>query len=57
VFDPLLPPAGPERERLVTLLGIALEVRTWAQLRHEADCGKRATRDHLEQLVTALIGR
>jgi AcrR family transcriptional regulator len=56
VFDPLLPPSGKERERLVTLLGIALDVRTWAQLRHDAGMGQRATRDHIEQLVTALVG-
>jgi AcrR family transcriptional regulator len=57
VFDPLLPPGGRERERLVTLLSIALEVRTWAQLRHDARCGRRATREHLEQLVSAIIGK
>ncbi|HEV7651030.1 MAG TPA: hypothetical protein VGP26_23025 [Actinophytocola sp.] len=38
------------------LLSIAPDVRTWAQLRHEGGCGRRATRGHLEQLVTALVG-
>ena len=54
-FEPLLPPAGREREKLVTLLGIALDVRTWAQLRHDAGLGPKATRDHVERLVTALV--
>lgn len=54
-FGPLLPAAGKGRERLVTLLCIALDVRAWAQLRLESGLSQEATREHIEQLVTALV--
>lgn len=54
-FGPLLPQAGPERERLVTLLCVALDVRAWAQLWLESGLSPESTREHVEQLVTALV--
>jgi AcrR family transcriptional regulator len=56
VFGDLLPPRGAERDTMITLLALALDVRTWAQLRREAGLSRRATRAHLLRLVTALVG-
>jgi AcrR family transcriptional regulator len=54
-FGDLLPARGAARDRMVTLLATALDVRTWTQLRHEAGLSQRATRTHLEQLVGAIV--
>jgi len=54
-FAPLLPTSPGERNRLVTLLAVCLDVRTWFQLRRESGLSQRATRTHMEALVRAVL--
>jgi AcrR family transcriptional regulator len=55
-FGPLLPrPGTAARDRLVTLLATALDVGTWRQLRRDEGLSEDQSRDHLRQLVGALL--
>ncbi|MBO9520519.1 MAG: helix-turn-helix transcriptional regulator [Nocardioidaceae bacterium] len=47
---------GRPRERLATLLVVALEVRTWEQLRRGQGLSREETVEHLAAMVTALTG-
>lgn len=56
MFAPLLPRRGSRaRERLVTLLALALDVTTWHQLRRDDGMGPTETRDRVLLLVRAIL--
>ena len=55
-LGPLVPERrGPGRARRLRLLGIALDVRTWHQLRREQGLTVTQTRDHLVSMVEAVL--
>ena len=56
VFAPLLPRRGSAaRERKVRLLAAVLDATMWRQLRRADGLGRRATEEHLGQLVRAVL--
>jgi AcrR family transcriptional regulator len=58
VFAPALARRrGRNRDRLVRLLTVALDVRTWHQLRHEQGLGRIEAADHLAVLAASLLAR
>ena len=55
-FAPVLPRRGSRsRERLVTLVAVALDVTTWHQLRRDTGLSRAETGEHVLQLVRALL--
>ncbi|HET9501507.1 MAG TPA: TetR/AcrR family transcriptional regulator [Marmoricola sp.] len=57
VFAPQLADrTGSARERLVTLLALALDAGTWHRLRRAQGLGRTQVRGHLVELVDALLG-
>lgn len=54
-FGPLLPRRGAARDRKLTLLTCALDVTMWRQLRRTEGLGPEQTREHLTELVRAIL--